>query len=62
LLGALAGEAAAHAERVALEAAQRSELVGVGRPHYELPLAADGVDLGILYRFAELLREQRMVA
>jgi anion-transporting ArsA/GET3 family ATPase len=62
LLGALAGEAAAHAERVALEAAQRSELVGVARPHYELPLAADGVDLGTLYRFAELLREQRMVA
>lgn len=61
LLGVLAWEAAAHADRVALEAAQRGELVGLGRPVYELPLVPDGVDLGTLYRFAELLRAQRLV-
>jgi anion-transporting ArsA/GET3 family ATPase len=61
LLDALAREAAAHADRVGLEAAQRAELVDLGRPVYELPLVADGVDVGTLYSFADLLREQRMV-
>jgi anion-transporting ArsA/GET3 family ATPase len=62
LLGELAREAAAHAERVGLEVAQRDDLVALGRPMYELPLMVDGVDIGVLYRFAELLRKQRMVA
>jgi anion-transporting ArsA/GET3 family ATPase len=62
LLGVLAAEAAAHAGRVALEASQRGELAALGRSVYELPLAVDGVDVGMLYRFAESLREQRMVA
>jgi anion-transporting ArsA/GET3 family ATPase len=61
LIAALAWEAAQHAERVALETAQRAEVVAVGRPLYELPLATDGMDMGMLYRFAEMLRAQRMV-
>jgi anion-transporting ArsA/GET3 family ATPase len=61
LVGELAREAAQHAGRVALEAAQRAEVAALGRPVYELPLAADGMDMGMLYRFAEMLRTQRMV-
>ncbi|ABW09800.1 Anion-transporting ATPase [Parafrankia sp. EAN1pec] len=62
LISNLAWEAAQHAERVALETAQRAEIAALGRPVYEVPLLADGVDLGSLYRFAEMLRAQRMVA
>ncbi|ADP78429.1 ArsA-related P-loop ATPase [Pseudofrankia inefficax] len=62
LVGELAREAAQHAERVALEAAQRIAVEALDRPVYELPLAADGMDMGMLYRFAEMLRAQRMVA
>lgn len=62
LVAELAREAAQHAERVALEAAQRIAVEALERPVYELPLAADGMDMGMLYRFAEMLRAQRMVA
>ncbi len=62
LVEALAWEAAQHADRVALEAAERAEIAGLGRPVYEVPLVADGVDLGTVYRFAEMLRAQQMVA
>ena len=55
---ALLVEVAEHAERVALEKAQRKVLKGLGRPTYELPLLADGVDLGGLYALAERLRDQ----
>jgi anion-transporting ArsA/GET3 family ATPase len=61
LVDALASEAAQHARRVRLETAERAEVEGLGRPVYELPLVADGVDVGVIYRFAELLRNQRMV-
>jgi anion-transporting ArsA/GET3 family ATPase len=61
LIAELAREAAQHAERVALETAQRVEVAALARPLYELPLAADGMDMGMLYRFAEMLRAQRMV-
>jgi hypothetical protein len=50
-----------HAERVALEAAQRVAIEALDQPVYELPLATDGIDMGTLYRFAELLRAQRMI-
>lgn len=59
---ALAGEAADHARRVELEATEREELATLERPTYELPLLPDTVDLGALYRLAELLREQGMAA
>ncbi|WP_250286568.1 ArsA-related P-loop ATPase [Frankia sp. CiP1_Cm_nod2] len=61
LVDALVAEAAQHAHRVALERAERGEIEALGRPVYELPLVADGVDVGVIYRFAELLRMQRMV-
>lgn len=62
LLASLAWEAAQHAERVALESAQRAQIAGLDRPVCEVPLMADGVDLGTLYRIAEILRAQRMSA
>jgi anion-transporting ArsA/GET3 family ATPase len=58
---AMIGETRQHAERVALEARERTELAELGLPVYELPLLHDAVDLGGLYRLAELLRKQKMV-
>ena len=55
---ALLVEASEHAERVALEKAQRRTLQALGRPTYELPLLPDGVDLGGLYELAERLCSQ----
>ena len=60
LLNALIAEAGDHATRVALEERGRDALAGLDRPSYELPLVQDSVDLGSLYRLAELLREQGM--
>ena len=60
LLDALIAEAGDHATRVALEERGRDALAGLDRPSYELPLVQDSVDLGSLYRLAELLCEQGM--
>jgi anion-transporting ArsA/GET3 family ATPase len=58
LVAGLLTEARDHAERRALEDAQR-ELVGeLGVPTYELPLLVGGVDLGGLYELAGMLRDQ----
>jgi anion-transporting ArsA/GET3 family ATPase len=57
VLGLLA-EARDHAERRALEDAQRTVVAGLGVPTYDLPLLAGGVDLGALYELAGLLRDQ----
>jgi anion-transporting ArsA/GET3 family ATPase len=54
----LTTEAAAHAERVSLEAEQREFVAKAGRPTYQLPRIADGIDLAALYELAGLLREQ----
>jgi hypothetical protein len=54
-------EAAEHAERVALESRERKDLGSLGLPVVELPLLPDQVDLGGLYRLAELMRSQGMV-
>jgi anion-transporting ArsA/GET3 family ATPase len=51
----LAVEARQHAERVALEQAERVELEGLGVPLVELPLLTESVDLGALRVLAELL-------
>ena len=59
-LDALLAEAGEHAERVALEKAERRVLKALGRPTYELPLLAEGVDLGGLYALAERLCVQGM--
>ena len=55
---ALIDEAREHAVRVALEKAGRRTLNALSRPTYELPLLADGVDLGGLYALAERLSQQ----
>ena len=53
-------EARDHAERRALEDAQRALVARLGVPTYELPLLVGGVDLGGLYELAGLLRDQGM--
>jgi len=55
---ALIGEAVDAADRVALEAAERTSLESLGRPTYELPWLAEGVDLGGLYELAAALTDQ----
>ncbi len=55
VLGGLLEEAAAHADRVELETAQRQELERAGVPMVTLPLLAEGVDLGGLYDMADRL-------
>jgi anion-transporting ArsA/GET3 family ATPase len=60
LITALVTEAGDHAQRVALEERGRDSLAHLHRPSYELPLLTDAVDLGGLYRLAELLCEQGM--
>jgi len=58
LVGSLLIEARDHAERRALEDAQRDIVRGLGTPSYELPRLAGGVDLGGLYELAARLKEQ----
>ncbi|WP_344043157.1 ArsA-related P-loop ATPase [Nocardioides panacihumi] len=58
LVDGLLTEAAEHAERRALEDAQRRVVAGLDVPSYELPRLVGGVDLGRLYELAELLKEQ----
>ena len=58
LVDGLLTEAAEHAERRALEDAQREVVAGMDVPSYELPRLAGGVDLGGLYELAELLKDQ----
>ena len=60
VVSALVGEAADHAERVALEERGRDALAGLSRPTYELPQVADAVALDSLYEMAELLCQQGM--
>ena len=55
---AMIDEAKQHAERVALESRERADLADLGAVVGELPLLPDTVDLGGLYRLAELLRTQ----
>src|SRR6266566_5138280 len=47
-----------HAQQVALQNRERDELVTSGRPHYELPMIPEGIDLASLYQLAVALREQ----
>jgi anion-transporting ArsA/GET3 family ATPase len=58
LVEGLLTEAAEHAERRALEDAQRTVVARLGVPSYELPRLAGGVDLGGLYELAAQLRAQ----
>src|SRR6195952_3297465 len=52
------GGGRAHAERRALEDAQRPLVEALGVPTYELPLRPGGIDLGGLYELAEVLGEE----
>ncbi|HEX5740331.1 MAG TPA: arginine repressor [Pilimelia sp.] len=54
----LTREAADHAERTALEKTQRALVGDLGRPVYELPRIADGIDPTALYELADTLAEQ----
>ncbi len=54
-------EAADHAERVEMERDERARLTTVGLPVVDLPLVSDGVDLGCLYEFAQLLHDDGIV-
>jgi len=47
-----------HAQQVALQNRERDELLTSGRPHYELPMIPDGIDLAGLYQLAGTLRQQ----
>jgi hypothetical protein len=47
-----------HAQQVALQDREREELLTSGRPHYELPMITEGIDLASLYQLAAALREQ----
>jgi len=55
---AMIRETREHAERVALESRERTDLGALGSLVCELPLLGDAVDLGGLYRLAEALRAQ----
>jgi hypothetical protein len=47
-----------HAQQIALQNRERDELLTSGRPHYELPMIPEGIDLASLYQLAAALREQ----
>ena len=47
-----------HAQQVALQDRERAELLTSGRPHYELAMIPEGIDLASLYQLAAALREQ----
>jgi anion-transporting ArsA/GET3 family ATPase len=57
---ALRAEGADHAARVALEETERARIAALGRPVYELPFLAGGIDLAALYELADMLHEQGM--
>jgi anion-transporting ArsA/GET3 family ATPase len=54
----LATELAEHARRIALDRRERRRLASTRQPRYDLPLIADGLDLGGLYQLATALRAQ----
>jgi anion-transporting ArsA/GET3 family ATPase len=58
LVDSLVHEARDHAERRALEDAQRVLVGELDAPSYELPRLAGGVDLGGLYELAAAIKEQ----
>ena len=60
LVDALLAEAHDHAERRALEDAQRTLVDRLGVSAYELPRLTGGIDVGALYELAALLKTQGM--
>jgi hypothetical protein len=60
IVEALRAEGMDHAARVALEETERARIEALGRPVYELPFLAGGIDLAALYELADMLHEQGM--
>jgi hypothetical protein len=58
LAASLAVELTEHAREAQTQRAQRRRLDETGQPRYDLPLIADQMDLGGLYRLAAALRDQ----
>lgn len=58
LVDHLTAEAAAHADRVALEKRERAAVSTLDRPTYELPRIPDGIDLAALYELGAALSAQ----
>jgi hypothetical protein len=58
LAAGLMTELKEHALQVALQNRERDELLTSGRPHYELPMIPEGIDLASLYQLAAALRDQ----
>ena len=56
----LLAEASDHAGRVALEQRERVSIDTLDLPVLTLPFITDGIDLGALYRLAEMLRDEGM--
>lgn len=54
----LLDEARDHVQRVQLERRERDRIDALGLPIFALPLVPEGVDLGSLYEFAEMLRRE----
>ena len=54
----LAAELTEHAVTALGQDMERRKLAEPGVPRYELPMIADGIDLGGLYRLAAALRDQ----
>ncbi len=61
-LDALLREAADHQELGRLQRRERKELAALGRPLIELPMLADGVDLGALHELSAALCRQGVAA
>ena len=61
IVAALLAECADHTARVDLEQAERVRIAELGRPVYDLPFIAGGIDLAALYELAGMLHEQGMV-
>lgn len=57
-VAALRGEYQDYRTRVDMEARELAKLTALDRPVLALPLVPDGIDLGVLYEFAEDLNEQ----
>lgn len=60
IVSALLAEGADHAARIRLEQTERARIAELGRPVYDLPFLAGGIDLAALYELAEMLHEQGM--
>jgi len=60
VVSALLAEGEDHVARVALEETERARIAELGRPVYDLPFLAGGIDLAALYELADMLHEQGM--